>query len=122
MKGTMAKLNKRKTMTSPRAKRGVGKRFYDFFSLVENLPYGASLLHEKKVARVAMGVGVLVMAAGAAIFSIGWKFHVTWLVETAFVITLIGWMMVILGFAFGVVGWAAKYVPITRPKAGRSSR
>jgi hypothetical protein len=61
MKGTMAKLNKRKTMTSPRAKRGVGKRFYDFFSLVENQPYGASLMHEKKVARVAMGVGVLVM-------------------------------------------------------------
>src|SRR5208282_4833837 len=93
------------------AKPGLGKRIYRFVSLVEHLPYGASLIQEKRVARGVMGVGVCVMAFGAAIFSIGWKLRVTWLVETAFFITLVGWMMVILSLAFGVVGWAAKYIP-----------
>lgn len=78
-----------------------------FISFIEQLPYGATMLQEKKVARGAMGTGILVMAVGASIFSLGWWQKWTWLVETAFFITLVGWMMVILGFAFGVVGWAA---------------
>ena len=95
----------------------MGKTVVNFIAMAENLPYGASLIQEKKVARVAMGLGIIVMAFGAAFFSVGWKLHITWLVETAFVITLIGWMMVILGFAFGVVGWVAKYIPF---KPGKS--
>ena len=93
-----------------------GTILFNFISMMENLPYGASLIQEKRVARAGMGTGVLVMAFGAAFFSVGWKFHITWLVETAFVITLVGWMMVILGFAFGVVGWAAKHIPILKSK------
>ncbi len=79
----------------------------NFLSLVEQIPYGASLMREKRVSRGSMGAGILVMAGGAAIFVLGWWQKWTWLVETAFFITLVGWMMVILGFAFGVVGWAA---------------
>ncbi len=109
-------MNKRSKKKIPpasrRSKPGIGKRVADIISLVEHLPYVASLLREKKAARVIMGTGILVMAIGAAIFSIGWKWHITWLVETAFVITLIGWMMVILGFAFGVVGLLAKFIPM----------
>jgi hypothetical protein len=103
---------KKTTPASRRSKPEIGKRVVHFISLVEHLPYVASLLREKKAARVIMGVGILVMAVGAAFFSVGWKWKIPWLVETAFVITLIGWMMVILGFAFGVVGLAAKYIPM----------
>jgi len=64
-------------------------------------------MQEKRVSRGSMGAGILVMAVGASIFSLGWWQKWTGVVETAFFITLVGWMMVILGFAFGVVGWAA---------------
>ncbi len=96
---------------------GVGKRIYNFISLVEQLPYGASLMQEKKVARVAMGSGLLTMAVGASIFAFGWGLKITWLVETAFFITLIGWMILIIGFAFWVVSSFAKRFP---PKPHKS--
>jgi hypothetical protein len=108
---------KRKKAGSQLSRPGLGKRIYNFITLVENLPYGASLMQEKKVSRVAMGVGILIMAFGGVIFSVGWKWKITWVVETAFIISLIGWMMVILGFAFGVIGVAAKYVPVKGNKA-----
>jgi hypothetical protein len=95
----------------------MGKRIYNFVSMVEQLPYGASLMQEKKVARVTMGTGLLVMAVGATLFAIGWGWKLTWLVETAFVITLIGWMMVIIGFAFWVVSSFAKKFPIKQGKS-----
>jgi hypothetical protein len=91
-------------------------RAYRFLSLVEQLPYGASMMEEKKVSRGTLGLGVLVMAVGATIFAIGWTLHLNWLVEIAFVITLIGWMMVILGFAFWAVSTFAKRFP---PKRGK---
>jgi hypothetical protein len=91
-------------------------RAYNFFSLVEQLPYGASIMQEKKVSRGILGLGVLVMAVGAAIFATGWTLHWNWLVEIAFVITLVGWMMVILGFAFWVVSHLAQRFPIKRDK------
>ncbi len=93
------------------AKTGVGKRIYNFISLVEHLPYGASMMQEKRVSRVTLGTGLLVMAVGATLFAIGWGMKITWLVETAFFITLIGWMMVIIGFAFWVVSSFAKKFP-----------
>jgi hypothetical protein len=92
----------------------VGERIFNFVSLVEHLPYGASMMQEKRVARVAMGTGLLVMAVGSSIFAIGWGIKLTWLVESAFVITLIGWMMVIIGFAFWVVSSFAKRFPVKR--------
>jgi hypothetical protein len=79
--------------------------------LIEHLPYGASRMTEKKAARGAMGLGVFVMAVGAAFFAVAWRAKLTWLGETAFTVTLIGWMMVILGFAFNVIGWAAQVFP-----------
>ncbi len=84
--------------------------------MVEQLPYGASMMQEKKVSRVTLGTGLLVMAVGASIFAIGWGMKITWLVEAAFFITLIGWMMVIIGFAFWVVSSFAKRFPIKRAK------
>lgn len=69
------------------------------------------MMQEKKVARVTMGTGLLVMAVGASIFAFGWGLKITWLVETAFFITLIGWMMVIIGFAFWAVSSFAKKFP-----------
>jgi hypothetical protein len=93
------------------AHSGVFKRFKDFVVLVEQLPYGASRLTEKRVARVVLGTGIVIMAVGAALFSVAWRARLSWLGETAFVITLIGWMMVILAFAFGLVGWAARVFP-----------
>jgi hypothetical protein len=94
----------------------VGERVFNFVSLVEHLPYGASMMQEKRVARVAMGTGLLIMAVGASLFAIGWGWKLTWLVEIAFVITLIGWMMVIIGFAFWVVSSVAKKFPIQHGK------
>jgi hypothetical protein len=95
----------------------VGERIFNFVSLVEHLPYGASMMQEKRVARVAMGTGLLIMAVGASLFAIGWGWKLTWLVEIAFVITLIGWMMVIIGFAFWVVSSFAKKFPVKQGKS-----
>jgi hypothetical protein len=97
-------------------KPGVGKRVYNFISLVEHLPYGASMMQEKRVSRVTLRTGLLVMAVGASIFAVGWSLKLTWLVETAFFITLIGWMMVIIGFAFWVVSSFAKRFPANHHK------
>jgi hypothetical protein len=99
------------------AKPGVGEKIFNFVSLVEHLPYGASMMQEKRVARVAMGTGLLIMAVGASLFAIGWGWKLTWLVEIAFVITLIGWMMVIIGFAFWVVSSFAKKFPVKQGKS-----
>lgn len=74
------------------------------------------MMQEKRVSRVTLGTGLLVMAVGAFIFAIGWGMKITWLVETAFFITLIGWMMVIIGFAFWVVSSFAKKFPIKNRK------
>ncbi len=82
--------------------------------MVEHLPYGASHMTEKKAARGVMGAGIFVMVVGAAFFTVAWRARITWLGETAFAVTLIGWMMVILGFAFGVIGWAAGVFPHSR--------
>jgi len=103
-------LKTKKKSTSPRGPGVLRKKIANYFSTIENLPYGASLLTEKKAAKTVVGAGILIMAFGAVLFSIGWKGHVPWVAETAFVITLIGWMMVVLGFAFGFVGWASKYL------------
>ncbi len=85
-------------------------------STLEQLPYGASFLREKEIARALMSAGSKIMAVGAAIFAIGWWDKISWLVETAFVITLVGWMMLIIGFAFWIVARLAKYMPLQRPK------
>lgn len=98
------------------ASPSVAKKIYNFIALIEQLPYGASLMQEKKVARVAMGTGLLIMATGSSLFSAGWWMKVNWLVETAFVITLIGWMMLIIGFAFWVVSSFAKNFPVKRSR------
>jgi len=71
-------------------------------------------MQERRVWRGALGTGILVMAIGAAIFAVGWRAQWTWLVETAFFVTLVGWMMVILGFAFGSVSWAARTFPLKK--------
>ena len=84
--------------------------------MLEHLPYGASLMQEKKVSMGTMESGILIMAVGATLFAIGWASHWTWLVEIAFVLTLVGWMMVILGFAFWVVSHFAKIVPFKSMK------
>jgi hypothetical protein len=94
------------------------KKLAGFVALIEHLPYGASHMTEEKAARGAMGAGIFVMAVGAAFFAVAWRAKITWLGETAFTVTLIGWMMVILGFAFNVIGWAARVFP---PK-GRKPR
>ncbi len=73
-------------------------------------------MQEKRVSRGSLGTGILVMALGASIFALGWWQKWAWLVETAFFITLVGWMMVILGFAFAVVGWAAHHFSSKRGK------
>jgi hypothetical protein len=86
---------------------GAFQKLVDFVALIEHLPYGASWMTEKKVARAALGAGIFIMALGAALFAVAWRAKITWLGETAFAITLVGWMMVILGFAFGVIGWAS---------------
>ncbi len=83
---------------------------------MEQIPYGATMLQEKRAARGILGSGILIMAVGAAIFAVGWWGKWTWLVETAFFITLVGWIMVILGFAFGVVGWVARIFSLKIPK------
>jgi hypothetical protein len=93
------------------ARPGVFKRLKNFVVLVEQLPYGASWLTEKRVARVVLAAGVIIMAFGAALFAVAWRARLSWLGEGAFVITLVGWMMVILAFAFGLVGWAARVFP-----------
>jgi hypothetical protein len=76
-------------------------------SLFEGLPYGASMLHEKKAALVAMGVGVLAMASGAGVFAVGWWFKLNRVVEAAFVITLVAWMLLVISSAFWIVSTAA---------------
>jgi vacuolar-type H+-ATPase subunit I/STV1 len=107
-------LKPKKKNTTPRRSKGLGRKVVDLFSAVEHLPYGASLMTEIKAAKMTVGMGVLNMAFGAVLFSIGWKGHIPWVAETAFVITLIGWMMVVLGFAFGVIGWTSKYLPFKK--------
>jgi hypothetical protein len=87
----------------------------DFVVFLEHLPYGASMLQEKRASRGVLGSGIVIMAVGAAVFSIGWKLHLNPVAETAFVITLVGWIMVIVGFAFWVVSTlAAKFPRKTR--------
>jgi hypothetical protein len=93
------------------------QRLVDFFLFLEQLPFGASWLSEKRAARGVMAAGLLVMAIGGSLFAVAWRAHLTALGETAFVITLVGWMMVILGFAFAMVGWAARTFPT---KKGRN--
>jgi hypothetical protein len=75
--------------------------------LFEGLPYGATMLHEKRAALAAIGIGVLAMALGASVFAVGWWFKVAWLVETAFVITLLAWMLLVVSSAFWVVSTLA---------------
>ena len=94
--------------SAPASRPGWGKRMVGFITILEQIPYGASMLQERRVARGVMGFGVLVMAVGSAFFALGWWQKWTVWVETAFFFTLAGWMMVILGFAFAAVGWAAR--------------
>ena len=101
-------LKKRKKPSKP----ALWERATSLFSLIEHLPYGASLIQEKKAYRGLLGLGILTMAFGAALFATGWWAKWSWLVETAFVITLVGWMMVILGSAFWVVSTLAKKFPV----------
>jgi len=81
-----------------------------FIFTLEELPYGASLLIEKNIAKSIMGIGLKVMALGGMIFAGGWKIKVNWILETAFVITLVGWMMLIIGFAFWTVSGISKRI------------
>jgi len=99
---------------------GVWGRLVGFMVFLEQIPYGASRLSEKRAARGVLVAGTLVMALGAALFTVGWWARLTPLVETAFIIALVGWMMVILGFAFGFVGWAAHKVPALKRQAPKS--
>jgi len=69
-------------------------------------------MQEKKIARFAIGSGVLLMAAGASIFAIGWSFKINWIVEVAFVITLIAWMELVVSTAFWFVSSVARKVPL----------
>ena len=67
-------------------------------------------MREKRVALVAMGAGFLLMTVGATLFAVGWRTKLEWVVETAFGVTLIGWMLLIISFAFWVVSaFAARY-------------
>jgi hypothetical protein len=50
-----------------------------------------------------MGVGILLMAVGASVFAVGWWSKVNWLVEAAFVMTLMAWMLLVISSAFWFV-------------------
>jgi hypothetical protein len=79
-------------------------------SIIGRLPYGADSNEEKWVARVAMGGGALLMATGSAFFAVAWSFKFSRLLDTAFVLTLVGWMLLIVSFAFWFVASIAKKV------------
>lgn len=78
---------------------------------LEELPYGATYLQEKRVARVGFGLGLLLMAFGAAIFSVAWSRKWAYPLDIAFVVTLVGWMIIIISFAFWIVSSLAKRFP-----------
>jgi len=84
--------------------------------LVDRLPFGASMLKERKTALTGMGGGVLLMAVGASIFALGWWRKVIALVDVAFVVTLIGWMCFLVSFAFWFVTTLARKFPNRFPK------
>jgi len=83
--------------------------------LADGLPYGASKLHDRRMARRVMGGGVLLMAVGATVFAVGWRYKFNGLEQAAFVITLIGWMALIIGFAFWFVSTVAGKIGKTAP-------
>jgi hypothetical protein len=78
--------------------------------LVEGLPYGASRLKDRSVARGAVRVGVGLMAFGAALFAVGWRAKANRLLEIAFGVTVVGWMALVIGSAFWLVSMIAERV------------
>jgi hypothetical protein len=76
--------------------------------LADGLPYGASKLHDTQASTRVLGGGVLLMAVGATVFAVGWRFKINSLEAFAFVLTLIGWMALVIGFAFWFVTTVAK--------------
>ena len=74
------------------------------------MPYAASRLKEKQTARALLQGGSGLMAFGGAVFAVGWWGHWNGMLEAAFIITLVGWMMVVIGFAFWVVSHAVQWM------------
>ena len=62
-----------------------------------------------------MGGGVLLMALGATVFAVGWSHQFNGLEQAAFGMTLIGWMALIIGFAFWFVTTVAGKMGMTKP-------
>lgn len=78
---------------------------------MKGIPYAAEALKETRVARRAAGGGVLCMAFGATLFALGWACKLRRLVETAFVVTLLSWMALVISFAFWFVASVAGKIP-----------
>lgn len=97
-------------------KDGAGAKFQKLISILERLPYGASLMEEKWAAWTAVGGGALLMALGSALFSAGWWFKLNALMDAAFVVTLLGWMLLIISSAFLLVTSLARKFPGKGPK------
>jgi hypothetical protein len=91
-------------------------KFLRIVSILERLPYGASRLEEGLVAWTAVGSGTLLMALGSALFAVGWWRKLNALMDVAFVVTLLGWMLLIISSAFLFVTTVAKKFPGKGPR------
>lgn len=80
-----------------------GSRRLRFLAWLKELPHATDAAQDRVEARVGLGIGLFLAAVGGLLFLLGWGRKVPWLLDSAFVTTLVGWMAPPIAGAFWLV-------------------